>query len=659
MRSVVLPAPGIVFGSYPERRPSRDTEHGRSASALPGFLRTDPVKRFARNVASARKRREEVSNLSQAQLEQALLKLRAQMSRDGLADELITEAFGLISHMSHAALGMAPFDSQLLAARIMLENRLAEMATGEGKTLAAGVCAATAALAGIPVHVMTSNDYLVTRDAESLRPLYSALGLRVDFVTQQMEADRRRQAYSADVTYCTAKELAFDYLRDTMIRKGVRSELHLRLARAAVPGKTQSRETVMRGLCMAIVDEADSILIDEARVPLILARKPDSKERYDHHEIALDIARRLIDGNDYRLNSGAMVANLTDGGRERIDRLASELGAKWRNRIHRHEIVCQALAALHLYQRDRHYLVERGIVTIIDEMTGRVAPGRMWARGLHQLIECKEHCETTDQQVTSAQITFQRFFQKYLSLAGMSGTIREARSELSSVYGIEVVKVPLRRPDCRRLLPTVIYPDRHSHSRAVVSEVRMRQRKGQPVLIGTDSVAESEALSAMLSEQAVRHTLLNARQDKAEADIISSAGSVGSVTVATNMAGRGTDIALSADAVQLGGLHVISCQHNTSRRIDRQLVGRCGRQGDPGSAQTLLHLEQPLFQRTMPAWVRALVARSEGLARPQWLVRLVAHVPQIMEERRNRTQRRDMLKQDLKVERDLASIDRL
>jgi preprotein translocase subunit SecA len=187
----------------------------------------------------------------------------------------------------------------------------------------------------------------------------------------------------------------------------------------------------------------------------------------------------------------------------------------------------------------------------------------------------------------------------------------------------------------------------------------MRQRKGQPVLIGTDSVAESEALSAMLSEQAVRHTLLNARQDKAEADIISSAGSVGSVTVATNMAGRGTDIALSADAVQLGGLHVISCQHNTSRRIDRQLVGRCGRQGDPGSAQTLLHLEQPLFQRTMPAWVRALVARSEGLARPQWLIRLVAHVPQIMEERRNRTQRRDMLKQDLKVERDLASIDRL
>ncbi len=625
---------------------------------MPAFLRTDPVKRFARDVARAQQRREEVSRLSQAEIASALLKLRTRMSRDGLANELIVEAFGLISHLSHKALRMAPFDTQLLAARIMLENRLAEMATGEGKTLAAGVCAATAALAGIPVHVMTSNDYLVVRDAELLRPLYGALGLRVDFVTQQMQADRRRVAYSADVTYCTAKELAFDYLRDTMIRKGVRSELHLRLARGA-SGGSQSRDTVMRGLCMAVVDEADSILIDEARVPLILARKPDSDERYDHHEIALEIASRLVDSTDYRLNAGAMIADLTDGGRNRIDRLASELGAKWRNRIHRHEIVSQALAALHLYQRDRHYIVERGIVTIVDEMTGRVAPGRMWARGLHQLIECKENCQTTDQQVTSAQITFQRFFQKYLSLGGMSGTIREARGELSAVYGLEVVQVPLRRPERRSLLPTVIFPDRHAHSRAVVSEVRKRQRKGQPVLIGTDSVAESEVLSALLSEEAVRHTLLNARQDKTEAEIISSAGSVGSVTVATNMAGRGTDISLSPDAVKLGGLHVISCQHNTSRRIDRQLVGRCGRQGDPGSAQTLLHLEQPLFQRVLPAWVRALISRTEGFSRPQWLTRFVARVPQIMEERRNRSQRREMLKQDLKIERDLASIDRL
>jgi len=658
MKGVVLPTPGIVFGSYPERRPSEDAVQDRNASVLPAFLRSDPVKRFSRDVARAQQRREEISRLSQFEFDQSLLKLRAQMSRDGLADDLIVEAFGLVSHVSHKVLGMAPFDTQLLAAKIMLENRLAEMATGEGKTLAAGVCAATAALAGIPVHVMTSNDYLVARDAESLRPLYDALGLTVDFVTQQMQAERRRHAYNADITYCTAKELAFDYLRDSMIRRRVRSELHLRLSRTASK-KSQPRDTVMRGLCMAVVDEADSILIDEARVPLILARKPDKKERYDHHEKALQIAGALAEGVDFRLHAGDMVANLTESGRERIDRLTCKTGAAWRNRLHRHEIIGQALAALHLYQRDRHYIVERGIVTIIDEMTGRVAPGRMWSRGLHQLVEYKENCQATEQQITSAQITFQRFFQKYLNLGGMSGTIREASGELSGVYGLDVVKVPLRRPDRRQLLPTTIYPDHRTHSRAVLSEIQKRHQSGQPVLIGTDSVAESEALSKLLNDAGVKHTLLNARQDKTEAEIISNAGNVGSVTVATNMAGRGTDIALSTEAIEQGGLHVISCQHNTSRRIDRQLIGRCGRQGDPGSAQTLLHLEQPLFLRMMPAWACGLAMRADGLSRPQWLVRLFAQVPQYLEERRNRSQRRDMLKQDLKVERDLASIDRL
>jgi preprotein translocase subunit SecA len=658
MKSVSLPTPGIVFGSYPERRQTEDSKQGRRTSVLPAFLRANPLKRFARDVNRAKQRREQLARLSQKELERSLLTLRAQMSREGMADDLVVEAFALISHFSHQALGMAPFDTQLVAAKIMLDNRLAEMATGEGKTLAAGVCAATAALAGIPVHVMTSNDYLVARDAAALEPLYSALGLSVDFVTQQMQADRRRQAYGADITYCTAKELAFDYLRDTIIRRGVRSDLQARISRVGTHSP-HGRDTVMRGLCMAVVDEADSILIDEARVPLILARKPDATDRPEHHAHALRIAKILDENVDYCLNAAAMSASLTNAGREKVDRFAIESGAIGRNRLHRHEFVCQALAALRLYHRDRHYLVERGTVTIIDEMTGRVAPGRMWSRGLHQLIECKEGCQTTDQQITSAQITFQRFFQKYLCLGGMSGTLREARAELSNVYGLDVVKVPLRSPDRRQLLPTVIYPDRGTLARAVVSDVQRRQQKGQPVLIGTDSVAESEALSALLTENAITHTLLNARQDKAEAEIISKAGGVGSVTVATNMAGRGTDISPSLAAIERGGLHVISCQHNTSRRIDRQLIGRCGRQGDPGSAQKFLHLEQPLLQRMIPKWVHKIASREDGLSQPQWIVRLIAHVPQILEERRNRSQRRDMLKQDLKLERQLASIDKL
>ena len=656
MKSETLPVPGIVFGAYPERPASKDATVSRSASGLPGFLRVDPAKRFMRDVQRAQQRREQIAVLSDIERERSLLNLRTQMSRDGLSDDLVVEAFAHVSVVSEQSLGMAPFDTQLLAAKIILDNRLAEMATGEGKTLVAAVSAATAALAGIPVHVMTSNDYLVERDAEKLRPLYKALGLNVDFVTQPMQADRRRQAYSADITYCTAKELAFDYLRDTMIRRGMRSDLHLRIARL-VSQPWDGRNTVMRGLCMAIVDEADSILIDEARVPLILASKLDAPGQIDSYDHALRIASTLVEFTDFRLDANRMVAILTGSGRNKLGKPSPELQALGRNRLHREELICQALAALHLYQRDKHYLVDEAGVTIIDEMTGRVAPGRVWSRGLHQLIEHKEGCEATDEQVTSAQITFQRFFQKYLCLGGMSGTISEARNELSSVYGLDVARVPLRRKSLRRMLPTVIYRDRLAQSNAVVSDVRRLKQIGQPVLIGTDSVADSEQLSALLNRNGLEHTVLNARQDKAEAEIIASAGTIGTVTVATNMAGRGTDIPLGPSAELRGGLHVISCQHNTSRRIDRQLIGRCARQGDPGSAQTFICFDQPLLRRTFPGWLCKLLSRADGLSRPRWLVSAIARVPQILEENKQRGQRRDMLEQDLKLDEKLGTID--
>ena len=656
MTSETLPVPGIVFGSYPERSASKHAPARRHASGRPGFPGVSPAKRFMRDVQRAQQRREQIAAMSDAEREQSLLKLRTHMSRDGLSDDLVVEAFAHVSVFSEQSLGMVPFDTQLLAAKIILDDRLAEMATGEGKTLVAAVAAATAALAGIPVHVMTSNDYLVERDAGKLGPLYKALGLNVDFVTQPMQSERRRKAYSADITYCTAKELAFDYLRDTMIRRGMRSDLHLRIARLA-SGPRDSRETVMRGLCMAIVDEADSILIDEARVPLILARKLDSPGQIDFYDHALRIARALVEFTDFRLNAKRMVATLTVSGRNKLEKLSPELQALGRNRLHREELICQALAALHLYQRDKHYLIDKAGVTIIDEMTGRVAPGRVWSRGVHQLIEHKEGCDVTDEQVTSAQITFQRFFQKYLCLGGMSGTLREARNELSSVYGLDVVTVPLRRKCLRRLMPTIIYPNRAAQSNAVVAEVRRLKQIGQPVLIGTDSVADSEQLSALLDENGLEHTVLNARQDKSEADIVAKAGSVGSVTVATNMAGRGTDIPLGPGAEIRGGLHVISCQHNTSRRIDRQLIGRCARQGDPGSAQTLICFDQPLLKRTFPGWLRKMLSQSDGLSRPRWLVGLVVRLPQILEEARQRKQRRDMLEQDLRLDEKLSSID--
>jgi len=313
--------------------------------------------------------------------------------------------------------------------------------------------------------------------------------------------------------------------------------------------------------------------------------------------------------------------------------------------MHREETVCTALAALHLYERDRHYLVKDATVNIIDESTGRVAEGRVWSRGLHLMVELKEDCPPSGDTATVAQITYQRFFRRYLALAGMSGTLEEARGELQAVYGLPVVGVPLSRPGRRTVLATRLYTDRQSKWKAVVAETMKVSAGGRPVLIGTDSVAESEAVSRLLTEAGVAHAVLNARQDREEARIIAEAGRAGQVTVATNMAGRGTDIALGAGVAGRGGLHVISCQHNATRRIDRQLVGRCARRGDPGSAQTLLALDQPFIARCAPRFVARAVG-EHGLESPQWLVRLLVRLPQRLEEARQRAERKQLLERD-------------
>jgi preprotein translocase subunit SecA len=592
----ILPVPGIVLGAYPERRRAAKTES------------TPPMRVLRRLTATA------------------------------------DSAFALISSTCERELGLKPHPTQLVAARIMLDGRLAEMATGEGKTLAAGICAATAALAGVPVHVITANDYLVSRDADFLRPLYSALGLRVAAVTHALSSEERRHAYDADIVYCTASELAFDYLRDGLVRGPSRTDLEHRVSHLGAPAA--ARGTLLRGLCMAIVDEADSILIDEARVPLILSESCSNDDERRHFAAALDVARALASATHYTLNSGRMSAELTPAGCAELDRIAG--GGLWLNRLHRDETVCTALTALNLYEKDRHYLVRDGAVTIIDESTGRLAAGRIWSRGLHRMIEIKEGCPATTDTATIAQITYQRFFQRYLALGGMSGTLTEARRELASVYGLKVSRVPLYRPDCRKVLPTRIYIERESMWQAVVTEALRVSRSGRPVLIGTDSVAESEALSQRLSAAGIEHAVLNARHDADEARVVAEAGERGRITVATNMAGRGTDIALAPGVAELGGLHVISCQHNASRRIDRQLLGRCARRGDPGSAQTLLALDKPLIARHTPAWLAARV-REEGLERPQWLTRLIVRVPQLLEERRQRGERRALLQHDLRA----------
>jgi len=655
MKTDLLPVPGLLLGAYPERlAPERNLLSRLAGQTIDAITQVSRLAdgRYKRFLARVRAAEQETQGLSAEQLLARLTSTRARMSRDGLTEPLLALAFATIKTSCAQELGIEPFDTQLIAARIMMDNRLAEMATGEGKTLAAAMCAGTAALAGIPVHVITANDYLVARDAEALRPLYASLGLTVGAVTQSLDREHRLRAYDADVTYCTAKELVFDYLRDHTVRSRDEGDL---ATRAATMGSasSDSRLTLLRGLCMAIVDEADSILIDEARVPLILSEVRINPQQQQYHRQAMWLASQLTIDEDFRLAPDHMSAELSTNGRRKVDQLAGGLGRAWRNRLHREDTVCTALAARYLYERDRHYLVRDQKVGIIDQTTGRLAEGRVWSRGLHQMVELKEGCKPSGDQVTIAQITYQRFFQRYFRLGGMSGTLREAQGELDSVYGLRVTRVPLRCPSQIKYLPARLLPNRDALWRAVVDRAAEIGQDGRAVLIGTDSVADSEMLSTQLSRAGLDHAVLNARNDKREAEIVSEAGQPGRITVATNMAGRGTDIPLDAQVAARGGLHVICCQHNASRRIDRQLHGRCARQGDPGSTETLLSLDQPLISKVIPAWLGRRIGEN-GLKRPAWLVRLAICAPQILAERLHKAQRADLLRHDLRADRELA-----
>jgi preprotein translocase subunit SecA len=365
---------------------------------------------------------------------------------------------------------------------------------------------------------------------------------------------------------------------------------------------------------------------------------------------------RLRPGADFRLDAVSRSATLTDSGREALAATAATIGGLWQDRRHREEVISQALAARQLYVRDRDYLVREGKILLIDQTTGRVAPGRVWSKGLHQLLEVKEGCAPTGEMETIAQITYQRFFPRYLRLCGMSGTLTEAADELRSPYGLSISRVPLRKPSRRATLPLRVCAWREQKWDAVIERVGTLAAENRPVLIGTDSVADTDQLSYRLTAHGFKHAVLNARNDREEAEIVARAGHPDHITVTTNMAGRGTDIPLGPGVAARGGLHVICCQHNASSRIDRQLQGRCARQGDPGSVETILSLEDPLIVQFWPGWLRSVLrARAAGrTGLPWWLARLVARLPQMREGRRQRAERRLLLQQDQNLERRLS-----
>jgi preprotein translocase subunit SecA len=627
--------------AYPEREERREGKLERLLGATRYFTGgiAFGVERLEAIVAATELAAAGLEALSDADLRARAAQLRAQLRRAGFAEAaLAAQAFALVREAATRALGQRHFDVQLIGGWAMLNGMVAEMETGEGKTVTATLAAVTAALAGRSVHVVTVNDYLAARDAETMAPVYRLLGLSVGCVQQGMDPQTRRAAYHCDVTYCSNKEIAFDYLRDRLVLGGRPRRIGMKLDALSGEG-TQSR-LLLRGLQFAIIDEADSVLVDEARTPLILSGQSKQTQEEALHVQALALAREL-GADDFRL--GEQGIELSERGQERLEDLCAHLQGLWRGPHRREQLVRQALSALHQFERDKHYLVRDGKVQIIDENTGRLMPDRSWERGLHQLIELKEDCEVTHLRETLARISYQRFFRRYLHLSGMTGTAREVAAELWSVYRLRVAAVPTHRPTRRVRAQDRVYGRSELKWRAVVARVRELRAAGRPVLVGTRSVAASEQLARELEQAQVPFRLLNARQDKDEAEIVARAGEPGCVTVATNMAGRGTDIRLAPGIAEIGGLHVIATELNDSGRIDRQLFGRCGRQGDPGSCEMILAIEEDLVATFLPL----AAARLRHLERlPLALGRAVFAAVQWRAERTYSRARRDLLDMD-------------
>ena len=474
--------------------------------------------------------------------------------------------------------------------------------------------------------------------------------------SRALDKDLRRAAYSRSITYATNKEIAFDYLRDRVALQGRSSRLHQSLQRLA-GDKSGHDALVLRGLYFAIVDEADSVFVDEARTPLILSATGNDTDEADHSIAALEFAGTLVEGQDYRVNPFEHAVVLSDAGRDKLDLHAASRSGPWTSVRAREELVRQALGALHLYRRDQHYVVVEGKVQIVDESTGRVMPDRSWERGLHQMIELKEAVTLTPRRETLARLTYQRLFRRYVHLSGMTGTAAEASREIKSVYGLDAARVPLHKPSRRVQQPADVlrapWPRSGSASPDVAQDLAVGA--GRPVLIGTRSVEASEQISEVLRLRGLAHALLNAKQDAGEANVIAGAGQPGRITVATNMAGRGTDIELGPGVEAAGGLHVILTEYHDSRRVDRQLFGRCARQGDAGSCGAIVSLEDEIFEVCAPTATAVLRrAVKAGVRLPPAAFRALRVLAQWSAERRQAAIRLQNLKHDRQLNQVLA-----
>jgi preprotein translocase subunit SecA len=490
-------------------------------------------------------------------------------------DDLLIEAFAVVREASTRVLHMTPYPVQLLGAIALHQGNIAEMKTGEGKTLVGTIAVYLNALAEKGVHVVTVNEYLASRDCEQMGQLFQFLGLTVGLNASELSKEEKREAYLADVTYSTNNELGFDYLRDNMV--------------------LYKEQMVQRPLNFALVDEVDSILVDEARTPLIISGSVERSTQL--YQQANSFVRILKNEEDYTFDEKTKNVQLTEEGVNKAERAFGIENLYDQKHVQLNHHLTQSLKAHVVMHRDADYVVEEGDVVIVDQFTGRLMKGRRYSDGLHQAIEAKEGMQIQKESMTLASITFQNYFRKYQKLAGMTGTAKTEEEEFRNIYGMDVMVIPTNKPIARNDKPDLIFKTMEAKFRAVVNEIEELHKKGQPVLVGTVSVETSELVSKMLTKRKVPHHVLNAKNHEKEAEIIENAGQKGAVTIATNMAGRGTDIKLGPGVLELGGLHVLGTERHESRRIDNQLRGRSGRQGDPGSTQFYLSMEDELMRR--------------------------------------------------------------
>ncbi|MEZ6126933.1 MAG: translocase [Planctomycetaceae bacterium] len=618
--------------------------HWTKSGFIPSVARRSRWRSMARGII---RRSEKLNKLTDDELTAAGRKLQWEARAGVSLNRLLPDAFALVRQSARRVLNMEHFEVQIMGAIALFEGHIAEMQTGEGKTLTATMPSFLRALPGHGCHVITVNDYLASRDCETMGPVLTRLGLTVGKIIENMEPDERRQNYACDVTYGTSKEMGFDFLRDRL-RMGASPDDGPSL-RKFVRTLQGGEAPVQRGHYFALIDEADSILIDEARTPLIIGlTQPNDPGTVNLFRWSNRATYQLEPMADYVYEPERRSAWLTDAGCRKVVLMAkpSLMNSMDTERIYTQ--VEKALTARHAFEKDRDYVIVDDKIMIVDEGTGRIMDGRKWQDGLHQAIEAKELVPITAATGEAARITVQSFFRNYTNLCGMTGTAVPARRELKKTYNLKVTRIPTNRRCRRKGRPYRLFKTQAAKRNAIAIEIEKLIKQGRCVLVGTPSVDASEAVAAVLTERGIESRVLNARYHEEEAEIVKHAGEAGRVTIATNMAGRGTDIILEDSVKKAGGLHVIATEMHSSKRIDRQLVGRSARQGDPGSYQFFLSLEDELLRCREPKEVRrrqsiAIANRSGELGR-SWL-RYFNRVQRFL-EKSHRKQRKNLLKQE-------------